>query len=83
MLFRPGITGNSSFVKGRQDFAPERAGLDIDDPRHGRWVEQHPHRKWSSAYNREWREFFEIHPYPTQSLVLDKLDELRRSGKYQ
>jgi len=43
----------------RDDFA--RAGLNINDPRLGVWVEGAPgpngHRAWSTAYNTEWRNF--------------------------
>src|SRR5208282_2440246 len=35
----------------------DRAGLDVNDPANGRWVEGGPqgnHQKWSYQFNKEW-----------------------------
>jgi len=69
--------------KFRRDF--EKAGLDIDDPKYGRWVEQHPHRRWSRALNDEWQKFFDRYQSrpPTQAEILDELSELRGLDKFR
>ena len=66
--------------KFRRNF--ENAGVDIDDPKYGRWVERHPHRTWSSKLNDEWGEFFRLHTEPTQEQILRKLDDLKVRERY-
>ena len=61
--------------KFRRNF--ERAGVDIDDPKYGRWVERHPHRKWTRELNDEWEKFFNLNRRPTQEQILDKLNKLK------
>jgi hypothetical protein len=63
----------------------DKANLNINDPRYGRWVEGAQagvenvgtHQNWSAAFNREWREFFEEHPNATKEEILKKMYELR------
>ena len=60
----------------------EKRGLDIDDPRYGRWVEGGPygdHQKWSRKLNDEWEEFLDSGP--TNEQILEKLEQIRK--KYQ
>jgi hypothetical protein len=64
----------------------ERAGLDIDDPAHGRWVEGSPvgrHQNWSPEFNREWERFFARNPNPTQQQILDFKNTLRTDPRFQ
>ncbi len=63
----------------------QNAGLDIDDPKYGRWVEQHPHRQWSKGLNDEWQKFFNRHQNrrPTQAEILDKLSELQELDRFR
>ncbi len=66
--------------KFRRDL--EKAGLDIDDPRYGRWVEQHPHRQWSKALNKEWTDFFQEFGDPSQEQILRRMTKLRSSPEF-
>jgi hypothetical protein len=72
--------------KHREKF--EDAGLDIDDPAHGRWVEGTPpgkHQNWSKKFNDEWDKFFdgfEGKQPPTAKEILDKKNELVGSGRF-
>ncbi len=34
------------------------AGIEINDPKYGKWVEMHEHRKGAYQYNQQWEEFF-------------------------
>ncbi|KAA3610782.1 MAG: hypothetical protein DWQ01_07675 [Planctomycetota bacterium] len=64
----------------------ERAGLDIDDPAHGRWVEGGPagnHQKWTRAFNDEWEAFFNKHPRPSSEQILKERDRLRADPRFQ
>ena len=64
----------------------EKAGLDIDDPAYGRWVEGGPvggHQKWSGAFQDEWEEFFATFPNPTRDQILDQMQKLRANPRYQ
>ena len=71
----------------RQKF--EKAGLDIENPAFGRWVEGSPqgtHQNWSRAFNNEWQAFFDRFPagtMPTQQQILDFMNGLRNSGRFQ
>ena len=59
----------------------ERAGLDIDTKPYGRWVEGGPvgdHQRRAREFNREWSEFFERNPRPTQGQILETMNDLRR-----
>ena len=62
------------------------AGLDINDPAYGRWVQGSPqgkHQNWSHSFNKEWDEFFEEFPKASREQILKKMDELRNKGEYQ
>ena len=71
-----------------KEFQPhwKRAGLDINDPAYGRWVQGSPqgsHQNWSHAFNKEWRAFFKKYPEASREQILKKMDELRNKGEYQ
>jgi hypothetical protein len=64
----------------------ERAGLDINDPKHGRWVEGGPvgdHQKWSDEFAREWDAFFEANPNATREQILKQKELLRNDPRFQ
>lgn len=63
-----------------------RAGLDIDDPAFGRWVEGGPvgdHQKWSKTFNDEWDAFFDQFPAATRDQILDQMNKLRIDPRFQ
>jgi hypothetical protein len=63
-----------------------RAGLDINDPAYGRWVEgpgKSNHRGWSYDFNKEWDDFFKQKPQATRQQILDKMNELRNNPRFQ
>jgi len=63
-----------------------RAGLDIDDPAFGRWVEGGPvgdHQKWSKAFNDEWDAFFDQFPGATRDQIIDHMNRLRIDPRFQ
>jgi len=67
-------------------FAGERRGLDVNDPQFGRWVEGTPpgqHQNWSSEYNADWERWIRSHSDATREEVLQHLQDLRGSGRYQ
>jgi hypothetical protein len=62
------------------------AGLDIHDPKYGRWVEGSPtgnHQKWSYDFNKEWETFFRNNKRPSTEKILNKMNELRANPKFQ
>jgi hypothetical protein len=64
----------------------ERAGLDIDNPAYGRWVEGSPpgrHQNWSYEFNQEWRAFFRRKPNPSRQEILDQMNRLRADPRFQ
>ena len=40
-----------------EDF--EKAGIDINDPQYGIWLETHEHLSKNKEYNARWTEFFD------------------------
>ena len=59
----------------------EQAGLDIDDPAYGRWVEGGPigdHQRRATEFNREWERFFDRYPTPTREQILDHMMDVRK-----
>ena len=65
--------------KFRSDF--KKAGINIDSPIFGSWVDKNQHRGWSSAYNKEWKAFFASVKNPSMDQIVDKVIEL--SKKYE
>jgi hypothetical protein len=64
----------------------EAKGLDIDDPKNGRWVEGGPeggHQKWSHEYNKEWEKFFDDHPNASKEEILEEVNKLRNDPRFQ
>ena len=62
--------------KFRREFEPR--GLDIDDPKYGRWVDGGPtgdHQKWSKRFNKEWEDFLQEEPSVQQ--ILDQMEDMR------
>ncbi|MCY3622441.1 MAG: pre-toxin TG domain-containing protein [Gammaproteobacteria bacterium] len=77
----PGAEAHHDLAQAfRKDF--ERAGLDIDDPAHGRWVGD-KHKNWSWEFGQEWHRFFRTNPDPTAEEILAKMEALRATGKYK
>ncbi len=35
-----------------------KAGIDINDPKYGKWVEKHEHHRGAYWYNQQWEVFF-------------------------
>jgi hypothetical protein len=64
----------------------QKAGLDIDDPAHGIWVEGGPvggHQKWSREFNSEWDRFFRENPSATRDQILGQKDALRSDPRFR
>ena len=71
--------------KFREWFAAEGRGLNVNDPRFGRWVEGSPpgqHQNWTRAYEDVWAGWIQRNPNATQQQVLDFLNQLLSSGTY-
>jgi RHS repeat-associated protein len=66
--------------KNRDFFAGK--GINVNDPQFGRWVEGNAHRKWSAEYGREWDQFIEANPNATPQDIMNKLQELKNSGRF-
>jgi len=67
-------------------FAKPERGLDVNDPRFGRWVEGTPpgrHQNWSQAYEDEWRTFIARFPQATREQVLEFLNRLRTDPRFR
>ena len=62
--------------KFRQQF--ERAGINIDNPKYGRWLESSNHNKLSYKYNKEWETFFEQQKDATEKDILEHADFLMK-----
>ena len=57
----------------------ETRGIDIDDPKYGRWVEGGPigdHQKWSRRFNEEWEAF--LRGNPTNEEIFDQMEDMRK-----
>ncbi|MFN7140142.1 MAG: hypothetical protein ACK4UN_12475, partial [Limisphaerales bacterium] len=62
-----------------------RKGMDINDPKYGRWVSGTPpgsHQNWTLAFNNEWDGFFRQYQNPTVAMIEAKMTEMRKSGRY-
>jgi hypothetical protein len=66
------------------------AGIDIDDPQYGRWVEGSPegnHQRWTREYNDIWENFFkdnkDIPPKELKELIKAKRQELIKDPRFQ
>lgn len=85
----PGITNpqahHSLPWQFRNWFAGPRRGLNVNNPRFGRWVEgTHPgqHQNWSQAYNDAWQAFIESNPVADKWQVLTFLRQLLSNGRF-
>jgi RHS repeat-associated protein len=69
--------------KFKEEF--DDAGLDINDPAFGRWVEGTPpgdHQRWTQALEREWTEFFEGRDRSPDEIIA-KMLELRSDPRFR
>ncbi len=69
----------------RDWFAGPRRGLNVNDPRFGRWVEgTRPglHQNWSPEYSDAWRAFVEYNPTADRWQVEAFLKQLLSSGRF-
>ncbi len=60
-----------------------QAGLDVNDPQYGSWVEPHAHARFSYGYNRQWRLFFKNNPSPSHLDIINELQRLDNTGLYK
>ncbi len=61
-------------------------GLDVNDPRFGRWVEGNPpgtNQTWSDKFDREWADFIRRNPQATEAKILDFMNQLRIDPRFQ
>jgi hypothetical protein len=61
-------------------------GLNVNDPRFGRWVEGTPpggHQRWSAAFDAEWRQFKDRFPNATADDVIAFMNRLRSDPRFQ
>lgn len=56
-------------------------GIDINDSKYGRWIEEASHQKWSNAFEQEWAEFIATHRRPSQAEILSHMNTLRQLFK--
>ncbi len=64
--------------KFRHEFG--KTGIDINDPKYGKWVEKHEHRKGAYWYNQQWEEFFDQYrtePAPINEII-KKMNSLNK-----
>jgi hypothetical protein len=64
----------------------DRVGLDINDPKYGRWVEGGPvgdHQKWSKEFEKEWDKFFEKNPEASREEILKHMNDLQADPRFQ
>lgn len=54
------------------------AGLNINDPHYGVWLDATQHLKGAKQYNRLWGEFFDRIPSPTQDEIFQQADEIMK-----
>ncbi|MCY3820164.1 MAG: hypothetical protein OXH52_12500, partial [Gammaproteobacteria bacterium] len=57
----------------------EARGIDIDDPKYGRWVEGGPvgdHQKWSTRFNQEWEVFLQRNPSAEE--IMEQMRDMRK-----
>ena len=52
------------------------AGIDINDPKYGSWVDPIDHAKWSYDYNKDWETFFRDNQDPSSELILAYAESL-------
>lgn len=52
----------------------QSAGINIDNPKYGRWLESTKHNKGSYKYNRKWNDFRKEHPKPSEEEILDQIE---------
>ena len=62
--------------KHRRNF--QNAGLDIDDPKYGAWLETKLHLQKAWAYNKAWEDFFKNHPNATMEEILEQAEILMK-----
>jgi len=64
----------------------EKVGLDINDPKYGRWVEGGKagnHQKWSQEFNKEWENFFRENKDYSKEDILDQMTKLGNDERFQ
>ena len=54
----------------------EKAGLDVNDPKYGMWLDAHEHLSKSHEYDQAWKSFFKENSSPTASQILDEMKRL-------
>ena len=54
----------------------EKAGLDVNDPKYGMWLDAHEHLSKSHEYDQAWKAFFKENSSPTASQILDEMKRL-------
>jgi RHS repeat-associated protein len=63
-----------------------RRGLNVNDPRFGRWVEGTPpgeHLRWSAEFEAEWRKFKDRFPSASAKDVIAFMNRLRTDPRFQ
>lgn len=56
-------------------------GININDPKYGRWIEETNHHKWSYQFEKEWKIFIAKRSRPSKSEILDHMEKLRQKYK--
>lgn len=56
----------------------EEAGLNINDPRFGAWVDRTKHGQISDAFEKDWEQFFRSFEDRSEPTVEEVLSEARR-----
>ncbi|MBR3074271.1 MAG: hypothetical protein IKH11_00755, partial [Bacteroidales bacterium] len=55
----------------RNDF--DKAGIDINDPQYGMWLDTHEHLSKHKEYNKQWADFFQIAEDNNKQLTVDDI----------
>lgn len=59
-----------------QKFRPifEKMGINIDNPKYGRWLESTKHNKGSYKYNKKWEQYFIGNQHASEEEIIDQIN---------
>ena len=57
----------------------KKAGININDPKYGAWIESHHHLSKARKYNKEWKVFFDMHSNPSVEKIESEAKRLMQT----